>query len=286
MEIPKQNKRLGIALMCAGMLTGVSIDASVKALAGDYSTAQIVFMRGLFAMPVALALVHREGSLRQLATLPVRWQMWRGLLTAGMTFGYFYGLGHVPLVTAMLIAHISPILIVLLAWPLLGERIHARSLGSVLFGFLGVVSIVQPTSFAIHPAILSILASALCWALLSLNNRQLSGLSSPAVLTFHTYPISTLVGSALCVPTFVVPAGFDWVLIAIVAVGSAITHWLMANAYRYAQAGAIAPFEYTALIWATLAGYLFWAEIPNVGMVGGGVLIIIGGMIALRGKPA
>ena len=283
-RIITQSKSIGALLMCVAMLAGSSIDVAVKALSGDYSTSQIVFLRGLIAIPLVLVLVHTQVGLRSLTALPLHWQVWRGLLTAGANFGFFYGLKSVPLFTALMLAYVSPVLIVLLAKPVLGETIGKAQAIGVAIGFTGVVFVIQPDSLSLHPAILAILGSAVCWACLSVNNRQLSESTSAPVLTFYTYPISFLLGGVLCWDSFVTPTGLDWVLFGVVAVGSTLTHWLVAVAYRYAQAGMIAPLEYTALIWLSLASYLFWGELPGSSVWIGGSAVIIGGYIALQGR--
>ena len=123
------------------MFGGSSIDVAVKALSGDYSTAQIVFLRGLIAIPLVIMLVQYQVGIRELTRLPLRWQLWRGLLTAGANFGFFYGLKFVPLVTALMLAYVSPVLIILLAKPLLGEKIGIGRLIGVLIGFSGIAQV-------------------------------------------------------------------------------------------------------------------------------------------------
>ncbi len=274
---------LGALCMCAAMLAGASIDVSVKALAPTYSTAQIVFLRSAIALPLLLILVHRQVGLPALASAGWLWQLWRGLLTAGANFGFFYGLIYVPLVTALMLAYIGPVLIVLLARPLLGEHISLGRLIGVLLGFGGVMFVIQPDSLSIEPAVLAILGSAVCWALLSISNRQLATRVSTPVLTFYTYPISLLIAAAWTWGgAWVTPALIDWPLFALTALGSAGAHGFAALAYRYAAAGVVAPFEYTALIWISLAGYLFWGEVPAWTVWVGGIAVIIGGFIALR----
>ena len=171
----ERHKVLGALCMCAAMFGGTSIDVAVKALAHDYSTAQIVLLRSAFALPIILWLVHQQVGLPALGRVHAGWQFWRGLLTAGANFGFFYGLGYVPLVTALMLAYIGPVLIVLLAKPLLGEPIGAARLVGVLIGFAGVVFVIQPAGLEVHPAVWAILGSAVCWALLSLSNRRLAG---------------------------------------------------------------------------------------------------------------
>ena len=183
-----------------------------------------------------------------------------------------------------MLAYVGPVLIVLFARPLLGERITLLRMAGVLIGLAGVLYVIQPGSLEIHPAIFAILGSALCLALLSINNRQLATKVSAPVLTFYTYPVSFLIGGVLCFDSFIAPGSLDWLLFGMVALGSTVAHWLVALAYRQAQAGAIAPFEYTALIWLTLAGYFIWDEVPGVEVWLGGAAVICGGYIALQSR--
>ncbi len=275
---------LGAICMCVAMLGGTSIDISVKALADTYTTPQIVFLRSVIALPLILAIVYQQMGLGSLLKVTPGWQLWRGILTAGANFGFFYGLIYVELVTALMLAYIGPVLIVLLARPLLGEHISATRMLGVLIGFGGVLFVIQPDGFDIAPGILAILGSAVCWALLSISNRQLSTRVSTPVLTFYTYPVSLVLGAWLSIDTWVTPIGWDWALFTVAAVGSVIAHGFAALAYKYAAAGVVAPFEYTALIWITLAGYIFWGEVPAWTVWVGGTAVIIGGYLALRSR--
>ena len=275
---------LGAACMCMAMFGGASIDVSVKALAPDYSTAQIVLLRSVFALPVVFALVLHQVGVRALGEAGLAWQLWRGLLTAGANFGFFYGLIYVELVTALMLAYIGPVLIVLLAWPLLGERVSPMRMLGVLVGFAGVLFVVQPAGFDVQPGVLAILGSALCWALLSISNRQLSTRVSTPVLTFYTYPISLLLAALLTLDRWVMPVGWDWSLFAVAGLGSVFAHGFAAAAYKYAPAGVVAPFEYTALIWIASAGFIFWGEVPAWTVWVGGAAVIVGGAIALRSR--
>lgn len=275
---------LGALCMCAAMLGGSSIDVAVKALASDYSTAQIVLLRSAFAVPIILAIVVREVGLPALTQVHFGWQVWRGVLTAGANFGFFWGLGHVPLVTALMLAYIGPVLIVLLARPLLGESISPGRLAGVLVGFLGVLFVMQPTQMDVHPAMWAIIGSAVCWALLSLSNRRLAGVVSTPVLTFYTYPVAFLLAATLTWGDWQTPQSWDWMLFAVAGLGSVAAHGFAALAYKYAAAGVVAPFEYTALVWLSVAGYLFWGEVPGWHVWVGGVAVIFGGYIALRSR--
>lgn len=285
--------RLGAGFMLVAMLMAAGVDVSVKALAGAYGTSQIVLLRIVLSLPLVLAFCHVQGGLGSLLRPHWGWQCYRGLLAAGANFGFFYSLSQLPLLTAVLLAYIAPVLIVLLARPLLGERISlARWLG-IGVAVSGVLLMLGPGAPRIDPGAplsgpalgaLAVLASALCWALLSLSNRQLAFRETPAVMLFYTVPISGMLAALTTVGHWTAPTAGDWLwFLAAGCCGGAI-HFCVVLAYRHAPAGAIAPLEYTNLVWAALAAYALFGEVPNSSAVLGGGAIIAGGYLALRAR--
>jgi drug/metabolite transporter (DMT)-like permease len=290
---PTDRLHLGATLMCVAMFMAACVDVAVKALAGSYGTAQIVFLRIVLSLPLVLAFCHLQGGLRSLLTPRWGWQCYRGLLAAGANFGFFYSLSQLPLITAVLLAYVSPVMIVLLARPLLGEQIGLNRWIGVAVAVSGVLLMLGPGAPRIDfdeplsgPVLgaLAVLASALCWALLSLSNRQLATRETPAVMLFYTVPISGLLAAAGTAGEWVTPTAGDWLWFLLAGCCGGAIHFGIVLAYRYAPAGAIAPLEYTNLIWAALGAYLLFGEVPNAAAAAGGGAIIIGGYLALRAR--
>ena len=275
------------------MFMAACVDVAVKALAGSYGTAQIVLLRILLSLPLVLAFCHLQGGLRSLIAPRWGWQSYRGLLAAGANFGFFYSLAHLPLLTAVLLAYISPVLIVLLARPLLGEHIGLNRWLGVGVAVAGVLLILGPGAPRIDldeplsgPALgaLAVLGSALCWALLSLSNRQLATRETPAVMLFYTMPVSGFLAALLTMGDWVPPSPGDWLWFLLAGCCGGGIHFGVVLAYRFTPAGAIAPLEYTNLIWAALGAYLLFGEVPNSSAALGGGAIVLGGYLALRSR--
>lgn len=279
---PPSQLLLGAGYMCLAMIMAAAIDVSVKAVGDGYGTPQIVLLRCLFALPIALWLCHSSGGLKALRTPTWGWQLLRGCFAAGANFGFFYGLAYIPLVTAVLLAYVAPVIIVLLARPLLGESVGLLRWLAVLLSFGGVLMVLEPDTATISPAAWAVLGSALCWALLSLSNRKLAGRESPAVLAFYTLPVSGLLAGLLTFGHWTPVATLDWTFFLTAGTAGGLVHLFAATAYRHAPAAAVAPFEYTALIWTAAAGYLFWNEVPDERIWLGGAAIITGGYLALQ----
>ena len=276
------DRRAGAWYLCLAMLFAASIDVIAKLLTEDFSTAQIVFLRSLFAIPFAYAICFRQKTTNQLASPLWGWQLYRGLLTVGVQFGFFFGLAYLDLVTALMLTYISPVLIVLAANVILKERIAIKRWIGVSIAFSGVLVMLNPSEFEVQPAMIAILCSMVCWALLSISNRQLSDRIDPSVLGFYTTPISILVAGMLVYDEWLNPGAAEWTLYILMALFGALTQYFAALAYKYSQAGAIAPLEYSNLIWAAIASWLIWSELPDLFVWLGGGLIIIGGLISLR----
>ena len=276
------DRHAGAWYLCLAMLFAASIDVIAKLLTEDFSTAQIVFLRSLFAIPFAYAICFQQKTTNQLASPLWGWQLYRGLLTVGVQFGFFFGLAYLDLVTALMLAYISPVLIVLAANVILKERIAIKRWIGVSIAFSGVLVMLNPSEFEVQPAMIAILCSMVCWALLSISNRQLSDRIDPSVLGFYTTPISILVAGMLVYGEWLNPGAVEWTLYILMALFGALTQYFAALAYKYSQAGAIAPLEYSNLIWAAIASWLIWSELPDLFVWLGGGLIIIGGLISLR----
>ena len=278
------NRNAGGWYLCLAMLLAAGIDIIAKVLTENFDTPQIVFLRSLFAIPFALIICFQQKTVPQLARPLWGWQVYRGLLTVGAQFGFFFGLAYLDLVTALMLAYISPVLIVLVASVLLGERISLKRWLGVSVAFSGVLIILNPENFDVQPAMITILFSMVCWALLSISNRQLRDRAHPSVLGFYTTPISVLVAAALMYESWHDPTKTEWVLYILMALFGALTQYFAALAYKYAQASSIAPLEYSNLLWIALGAWLIWGDLPDPFIWAGGALIILGGMVSIRAK--
>jgi drug/metabolite transporter (DMT)-like permease len=271
----------GAIYLCLAMMMAAGIDVVAKLLTESFDTPQIVFLRSVFALPFALLICYQQRVIPQLRNPLWGWQIYRGLLTAGAHFGFFYGLIYLDLVTALMLAYISPVLIVLAAHFLLGEKVALKRWLGVMCAFSGVTMILDPGKVTLQPSMLAVLFSAGCWALLSISNRQLSGKIDPSVLAFFTSPISIVIAAILMWGGWQEPSLGQWGLFILIALFGAATHFFAALAYKYSDASTIAPLEYSNLLWAALAVWLIWAELPESIIWFGGTLIILGGLISL-----
>ncbi|HSG92006.1 MAG TPA: DMT family transporter [Pseudomonadales bacterium] len=277
-----QRALVGVAWMLLGTLMGSAIDACVKALQGDFDTPQIVLLRLLCALPFVLLFARFTGGLGGLRTRRWRWHLLRAACASGATFGFFYALGELPLVLVVTIGFASPLLIAALSRPFLGERVGIGRWIGIAVGFGGVVIALQPGSTAWHPAMLAVLASTLCWAILAMSARRIGSDEPMGIMVLGTMPLSILIGVALALPAWVSPAPADWLLFGLLGLCGASAHYCVVFAYRAASGATVAPMEYTGLIWTASFGWVFWAEVPDAWTLVGAAVIVGGGLMVLR----
>ena len=270
---------LGIAGILIGMFAVSIMDALAKWLGESYPIGELVFFRYVFALPPALFILWRQRGGR--ASLVMRWKtghVLRAAFSLGATFTFFLGLRFLPLAEAISIAFAAPLLVTALSMPILGERVGPRRWAAVIVGFIGVLVMTRPGAEAFRPEAFYILTAALCYALAMLVTRRLARSDTTPAIMLSNICISIPI-CALALPFgWRTPDTVDFLLLVLLGLTGGVGMFFMTQAYRYAPAAVIAPFDYTALLWGTLFGWLAWQELPGVNIWLGGTIVIASGL--------
>jgi drug/metabolite transporter (DMT)-like permease len=280
-EAARERIGLGIASMIVGVACMAVMDAFAKWLGAGYPIAEVVFFRGLFALPPILVLAWRGGA----AGLRAGWPLGHVLRAAfglGAMFSFFYGLRFLPLAEAISIAFAAPLFVTALSVPVLGERVGWRRWGAVVIGFAGVLVMTRPGGAAFRVEALLIVAAALCYASAMLVTRRLARTdTTPAILLYGT--LGTVLVSALLLPTgWRTPGLTDLGLFVAMGLVGGATMYFMTQAYRHAPAAVVAPFDYTALVWGALIGWVVWRELPDAYVWIGAAIVVASGLYIIH----
>jgi len=263
----------GIVLMiiAVGLLT--VNDALAKYLAQRYPVDQVLALRHAAVLLAILPYAALVTGCQALKAHDWRGQSVRGLLFIAGTVLLVLSVTLLPLATVTSLIMTAPIFVALFSGLLLGERVNRARWLAIIGGFLGVLLIVRPGDQAFQWGLLLALAAALANGLRDLLTRRLARTetsiaqlfwSNAAVMVacFATY-------SAHWQPVGAIDAA--WFLGA--GVLNALGHFVMIEAMRAGEAALIAPFRYTALIWAVAIGFLVWGDLPDVWVVLGALVI-------------
>jgi drug/metabolite transporter (DMT)-like permease len=271
----------GILIMCAGIAFLTVNDALAKTLTAGYSPLQILFLRNLIALPFAVLIALTMGGRPALISRRPAMHLMRGVIWIAAATLFITSLRYLGLAEATVLVFVAPVFITALSVPLLKEEVGWRRWSAVLTGFAGVLVVVRPGLEAFQAVSLLPVATAFLYALLMISARWVDPAES--VWTMMLYLTgSGMILSALAQPfvwTAVRPEDI-WLFVAIAFFGTAgVT--LITQAFRFAPAAVVAPFDYTALVWATLIGWLVWNEIPDGATWMGAAIIIASGLFII-----
>lgn len=292
--------------LCLGVLVFAWQDWIIKAISNLYPVHEAIIIRCVVALPIMLILVRLQGSLRDIASPQMRWLALRGLILVVSYTTYYLAFPAMPLAQVIALWFTTPLFVVALAGPLLGEKVEPRRWVATIVGFVGVLVMVRPFTASFDVAALLPVASALTYGTAQLMARRMGVTESAAVMSFYQNLmfflaagiVALIVGGGLYADSSDPSLDFLfrawtwpttehlWMLAACGPIASA-GMVLLTQAYRLAEANFVTSFEYTAIIWAALGGWYFWGEIPDRFTFVGAALIIAAGLYVLYGvrKP-
>jgi drug/metabolite transporter (DMT)-like permease len=275
--------RRGIQFMVGGMACFLVNDALVKYASQTLPAAQLIFVRGLMATLLVLMVAQAMGVLGRAVQAARGWVLVRAGIDACATILYLVSLFHLPLPNVTAINLASPLFIVAFAVPFLGERVDARRWAGVTIGFIGVLLVIQPRAEAFNAFSLVALAATMLHAIRDLVTRRI-GTAVPAVLVtlVTAVAVTALAGLLSIVEGWRALGLRDLALLGLAAVFLAGGYHLMIRATQAGELSVIAPFRYTALLWALLFGYVVWGDVPNLLAWGGIALLIGAGLDTIR----
>ena len=279
-SVESVGKGIGSILGAVFLFTIADTATRWLGLAG-YASLQIVFFRYLFGLVPVAVMVGLSGAGALRTRRPVAHGLRAALLFSAMVT-FTIGVRVIPLAEAVTIVFTSPLFITALAYPVLGERVGPRRWGAVAVGFLGALIMLRPGTTAFQPESLYILASALCFAVAMLLTRRMAATETSVAMFAYSTSGALLASLPLVAVTWQTPAPGDlWGFVALGLAGGCAA-FLMIIAYRNAPAAVIAPFEYTALIWAVLFGWMMWGERPEPPVWIGAAVIVLSGLYVSR----
>ncbi len=257
-------------------------DATIKHLGGTYHPVQIVAFAGLFTLPlIALMWLRQPVSLR-----PVHpWLMAiRSLALIGNGLLITYAFTALPLAQAYAIAFTLPLLINLLAWLLLGDRIDPLGGLAVLLGLFGVMVALNPGRVSFEAAHLAAIVGTLLGAVHYVIIRKTGAVE--AMVPMMLYPVlgQTLSAFLILPGRYTAMPVADLATIATVTVFGLGGTLLMIAAYRLAPPIVVAPLQYSQIAWAALFGALFFAEPMGLQVAIGMLIIAAAGMLTMARK--
>jgi drug/metabolite transporter (DMT)-like permease len=288
---PISREHLGIVLRIGSTLAFAAMGVCIKALGDAVPLGQVVFFRSAVALlPLVLFLRWSGDFPRGLATRHPFGHVARTLLGACAMFTSFATIRLLPFAEATLLSYLAPVMVTLLGWALLGERLTPQRMGGVALGLGGGAAFCLPalsgtfSDGALLGFFLGLVTAFLtAGALIQVRRLTLAGEKAGAIAFW--FAVVSAVGGLLTLPMgWVMPSPSQAAMLVGAGLAGGIAHIMMTLSFRHAEAGALAPFEYLSILWAALAGVVFFAEVPEWSFLLAAPLILAGSIVALPNR--
>lgn len=277
---------LGILFMCMAGLCLPAMNGVAKLMSQSYSSEQVVWARTLSHLIFMLALFVPRTGWRIVLTRRPGVQFIRSCVLIASTFLFFSAIKFVPIAQAASISFTAPLIVAILAGPMLGEKITLARVMALFVGFAGVLVVIRPGADVFQWASVLIVGSASCYAVYQVLTRRVAGFDAPETSAIYSALVGSILMSAVVPFSWKTPESLtDVLLLASLGVFGGTGHYCVARAMTYAPANFISPFQYWQMVGSVTVGYLMFSEIPDLFTWVGAALIISAGLyIGIMGQ--
>jgi drug/metabolite transporter (DMT)-like permease len=281
--LPLSPNQRGAAFMMVSQAAFMANDTLVKIATASLGIGQIMFVRGAFASALITLLVWRLGDLRPLRTLTNPAVIFRIVGEIGGTLFYLIALAKMPIANVQAVFQSLPLAITMSAALFLGETVGYRRWLAITTGFIGVLIIVRPGLEGFNAYALYVLASVASCAVRDLATRRIPD-TVPSTFVSMLTAISVTICGAL-----MVAGGGGWapltptllLTLASAAMLLLVGYQFIILTMRTGDISFVAPFRYTALVWAIASGILVFGNIPDLPMLIGSTIVVASGIYTL-----
>lgn len=285
---PRARHRHAIICVLAASAIFTLGAAFIKALTEHIPVFEIVMVRSYVAFLAMLPMLWREGGIVAMRTRRPLGHVLRTLFGFFGTFTTVYGFAYLPIVTVTALGFAMPLFLTILSVPLLGERVGWRRASAVVIGLAGVMVMLRPwQGFADASedplAVALVLAGVVTWALAMITIRRMGEAGERNVTIVAWFTLGTAVLATICaLPVWVTPSWTHLGMMVAAGIMSGVAQLLMTEGYRGGEATLVAPFEYGAIVYATILGLVFWGEYPDLWTLLGVAILVGAGLYIWR----
>lgn len=281
------NETIGILLRVLSGLAFTAMGGLIKYLAETVPLGQVVFFRSAFAfIPLFAFLIWQKDFPSGFRTSKPMGHLIRCLLGTSAMFTAFATLRYLPVAEATTLSYLSPVILVFLAAFWLKEVVSRRRWLGVALGLSGLLVMTLP-NFSLQSdsrTLLGILLGVLTAILIAcalLQVRKLAKMGEKSsTITIYFAITSAIISAFTALSGWVEPTPIQWWCLIGIGIIGGIAQLLMTVSFSYAEASALAPYEYLSIIWAVIMGIIFFAEIPNLYFYLAMPLILLGAIVA------
>ena len=274
----RENIPLAILCIIASGAVFNCANAASKWLVSSYPVGEVLFSRSLVALISMAIFILPSTGLMVFRTRRLRAHAMRATSQVGSQTMLLIAFSMMPLAGATAIMFSSPIFSTLASSYFLNERVGPVRWAVLLIGFLGVLVIAQPGADSFQIGALFALGNAVLFGTVVAGVRGMSTTESTETLIMYQLSLLTLVYALFLPFGFVMPTGFDALVMIGSGIGNGAAQYLWTRAIHLAPTSAVVPFQYIQLVWAMLLGFAIWGDLPTAGLLIGSGIVIASGL--------
>jgi drug/metabolite transporter (DMT)-like permease len=272
---------LGILFMLVATILFAGSSALSKWLVATYPIGEMLFMRAATALIGTSLVILPATGLAVFRTRRLRDHVMRGVSQSCSQTFLIVAFSLMPLASAVAINFSAPLFATLAAIVFLKETVGPVRWGALIIGFLGVLLVTSPGVDSFQTGSLFALANAVLFGTVTVGVRGMTATETAETLTMYQMVVLTAVFTVSLPFGWVTPTGADWGAMAVNGLGNALGQYLWTRALHLAPTSAVVPFNYFALVWAIILGFLVWGDIPSAALLAGSAIVVGSGMFLL-----
>ena len=274
---------IGSLLVVLGEVFFTTMGMIIKTLGETMPSYHLVFYRNVFAALMIAPFLFKQ-RVNHIKTKRIGLHLARTIFGLSAMFCFFYALANIELANAMLLKLTGPIFIPIVAILWIHEKVSVKTYFAIALGFIGVIIFLNPTAEIQIASVIGLIGGALA-ATAKVAIRKMSDTEPTARIVFYFAFFGALFS---LIPVLIgekyMPTPYEWMLLVTLGLVGTIGQFCLTKAYHMAPASQVGPFTYSSLLWASLAGWIFWNEWPEINTFIGAGLIISAGMVILYSK--
>ncbi len=280
---PSRERLRGIVSMIAGVFVFSIMDSLMKRLSAHFPPLQLACLRCASSLAFVVPAIAWQRSWTRLRTNQPLLHVGRGVLGIIMLGCFVFAVNRLTMAQTYGLFMAAPLLMTTLSVPLHGEKVTTRRWMAIAAGLGGVLFILHPWSqgFVSLTAGAAAAAATICYSLSALTVRSLGPQNSRMSIVFWNFALVGLGSGVLAVGEWrAIPPG-EWPWLGAIGIAGALGQFLITDAFRRAPPAVVAPFEYTAILWAFAIDWVFWSSTPSTSLVVGASVVVVSGIYVI-----
>lgn len=261
---------------------------AVRELSGQINTFQVLFFRSVIGLLVISLIIASTRNIKLYRTNRIGLHLVRNLFHFIGQYGWFVGIGLLPLAEVFALEFTVPLWTVIIAYFFLKEKFTVQKIISIMFGVLGVIVIVQPGIEILHYASLIVIGSAICYAISHASTKSLSSTENPLTILFLMCLVQLPIGLFFTLFYWQDPTDIQWLWITVIGITALSAHYCMAQAMQYTEVTVVVTMDFFRLPLIAIIGVALYSEQLEITLLLGALLMLLGNLLNVyaprRGK--